>query len=72
MKKELIPIERFIEYVNTHFISSQFTSPEAIKEFDWSDEKIKSALESGTQDGICTPHIVVRAMSYSLDDLCIW
>ena len=39
MKKKLIPIEQFIEYVKTHFISSQFTSPEAIKEFDWSDEK---------------------------------
>lgn len=39
MKKELIPIERFIEYVKIHFINSQFTSPEAIKEFDWSDEK---------------------------------
>ena len=39
MKKKLIPIEKFIEYVKGDFIRSQFTSPEAIKEFDWSDDK---------------------------------
>ena len=38
MKKKLIPIEQFIKEVKTYFINSQFTSPEAMREFDWSNE----------------------------------
>ena len=38
MKKKLIPIEQFIKEVKCFFISSQFISPEAVREFDWSNE----------------------------------
>ena len=46
MKKKLIPIEEFIEYVKIHFIDSQFSSLEAMEEFDWTDKiSIKKATK---------------------------
>ena len=57
MKKELIPIEQFIKEVKCFFISSQFIGPEAIREFDWSNEtavkKLSKPIIRFYTEGMC-------------------